>query len=90
MPAVFISYCSGAEDLAYASNRLREAPGSVVLAVDVYPRSVALANVSLAPADLARLLYVQVPAASVPTPHLVQSLLASVCGALPAHVVELE
>ena len=89
-PVVFVSYCCGAEDLAYACNRLREAPGSVVLAVDVYPRSIALANVALAPVDLARLLYVQVSAASVPTPHLVRSLLASVCGALPAHVVELE
>jgi len=89
-PVVFVSYCCGAEDLAYACNRLREAPGSVVLAVDVYPRSIALANVALAPVDLARLLYVQVSAASVPTPHLVRSLLTSVCGALPAHVVELE
>ena len=89
-PVVFISFCCGVESLAYAGNRLREAPGSVVLAVDIFPRSVALANASLAPADLPRLLYVQVSAASVPTPHLLRSLLAAVCGALPAHVVELE
>ena len=89
-PVVFISFCCGVESLAYAGNRLREAPGSVVLAVDIFPRSVALANASLAPADLPRLLYVQVSATSVPTPHLLRSLLAAVCGALPAHVVELE
>ena len=89
-PVVFISLCCGVESLAYAGNRLREAPGSVVLAVDIFPRSVALANASLAPTDLPRLLYVQVSATSVPTPHLLRSLLAAVCGALPAHVVELE
>ena len=89
-PVVFVSYCCGGESLAYACNRLREAPGSVVLAVDVHPRTVALANVSLPPGDLDRLLYAQVSTTCMPTPHLLRSLLSAVGGALPAHVVELE